>query len=45
MYLDSLNKTRTAKKIHIPRSTMYYSLKRRNPTVRTLAKLVYASTH
>ncbi len=45
MYLDTLNKTQTAKKTDIPRSTMYHSLKRRNPTVRTLAKLVYASTH
>jgi DNA-binding phage protein len=45
LYLDSLNKTQTAKKTHLARSTMYHSLKNRNPTVKTLAKLVYASTH
>lgn len=45
IYLDTLNKTQMAKKTHLPRSTMYHSLKGRNPTVKTLAKLVYASTH
>lgn len=45
MYLDTLNKTQTAKQTHLPRSTLYHSLKKRNPTVKTLAKLVYASTH
>lgn len=45
IYLDTLNKTQTAKKTNLPRSTMYHSLKRRNPTVKTLAKLVHASTH
>jgi DNA-binding phage protein len=45
MYLDTLNKTQMAKKTQLARSTMYHSLKGRNPTVKTLAKLVYASTH
>jgi len=45
IYLDTLNKTQMAKKTHLARSTMYHSLKGRNPTVKTLAKLVYASTH
>jgi DNA-binding phage protein len=45
IYLDTLNKTQMAKKTDLARSTMYHSLKGRNPTVKTLAKLVYASTH
>ena len=45
IYLDTLNKTQTSKKARLARSTMYHSLKGRNPTVKTLAKLVYASTH
>lgn len=45
IYLDTLNKTQMAKKNSLARSTMYHSFKRRNPTVKTLAKLVHASTH
>ena len=45
LYLDTLNKTQLSAKSHIARSTLYHSLKGRNPTIKTLAKLVYAVAH
>lgn len=44
IYLTTLNKMRYAQEADIPRSTLYSSLKQKNPTIKTLAKLVYAST-
>ncbi len=38
IYLDAANKTRIAKESEIARSTMYHTLKSKNPTVKTLAK-------
>ena len=45
IYLDALNKTRLTQKAKLPKSTMYSALKHRNPTIKTLAKIMYASTH
>lgn len=45
IYLDALNKTRLRRKTKLPKSTMYSALKHRNPTIKTLAKIMYASTH
>ena len=42
IYLEAANKTQVAKDSHIARSTMYHTLKSKNPTVKTLAKLVHA---
>lgn len=42
-YLYALNKTQFLKDAEIPRSTMYNLLRRRNPTIKTLAKLLHAS--
>lgn len=42
IYISALNKTRLAKKSEMARSTMYHTLKNRNPTIRTLAKIVHA---
>lgn len=42
-YLYALNKTQFLKDANIPRSTMYNFLRRRNPTIKTLAKLLHAS--
>ncbi len=42
IYLDALNKSRFLKKAQVPRSTMYNLLKTRNPTIKTLAKIVHA---
>lgn len=44
IYLDALNKTRLIKKAKLPKSTMYSALKHRNPTIKTLAKIMHAST-
>lgn len=45
IYLDALNKTRLRQKTKLPKSTMYSALKHRNPTIKTLAKIMHASTH
>lgn len=42
IYLNTLNKTST--RDLIPRSTLYHALKHKNPTIKTLAKLVHSST-
>lgn len=39
-HLNAVNKARAAKKVLLPRSSMYNALKGKNPTVKTLAKLV-----
>ena len=45
IYLNALNKTRLRKRTNLPKSTLYSSLKHRNPTIKTLAKIMYTSTH
>lgn len=42
-YLYAVNKTQFLKAAHIPRSTTYNFLKRRNPTIKTLAKLMHTT--
>lgn len=44
-YLYAVNKTQFLKEANVPRSTMYNFFKRRNPTIKTLAKIMYASAH
>lgn len=44
-YLYALNKTQFLKDANIPRSTAYNFFKRRNPTIKTLAKIIHASAH
>lgn len=39
-HLEIVNKVRVAENIELPRSTMYNAFKGKNPTVKTLAKLV-----
>lgn len=43
IYLDALNKARLRKQTKLPKSTMYSALKHRNPTIKTLAKIMHAS--
>lgn len=43
-YLNTMNKIKSAKIASLPRSTLYHSLKGKNPTIKTLAKLIHAST-
>lgn len=41
-YLEAMNITELTQKSKLPRSTMYNTLKTKNPTIKTLAKLVHA---
>lgn len=43
IYLETANMVKLAKKSHLSRATLYYSLKRKNPTIRTLAKIIHAA--
>ncbi len=45
IYLEALNKSKLREAGEIPKSTFYHSLKHKNPTLKTLAKLVSSSTH
>jgi DNA-binding phage protein len=44
IYLDALDKAQLRKKNKLPKSTMYSALKHRNPTIKTLAKIMHDST-
>ncbi|MDX8431157.1 MAG: hypothetical protein SNF33_05065 [Candidatus Algichlamydia australiensis] len=41
-YLETLNKSELSNKTNLSRSTVYNTIKSRNPTLKTLAKLVHA---
>lgn len=45
IYLEAINKAKMRRKTRLSKSTMYSALKHRNPTIKTLAKIMYASTH
>lgn len=45
IYLEALNKAKLQKETDLPKSTMYSALKHKNPTIKTLAKIMYSSTH
>ena len=40
-HLHALNKVHLAKDAEMPRSTLYHSLKNKNPTIKTVAKLIH----
>jgi DNA-binding phage protein len=42
-YLEVLNKSKSSERANLSRSTLYHSLKSKNPTLKTLAKLMHAS--
>lgn len=42
IYLEAVNKAEIAKEADLARSTMYHTIKSKNPTIKTLAKLVHA---
>lgn len=39
-HLEVVNKVRVAQKTDLSRATMYHAFKRKNPTIKTVAKLV-----
>lgn len=43
IYLRTVDRVKFSKHAHISRSTLYHSLKERNPTIKTLAKIVRAA--
>jgi DNA-binding phage protein len=43
-YLDIANKVELAQRAQLARSTLYHSMKQKNPTLKTLAKIVHASS-
>jgi DNA-binding phage protein len=45
VYLEAVNKAKLRRETKLSKSTMYSALKHRNPTVKTLAKIMSASTH
>ena len=44
-YLYAVGRTQFLKEANIPRSTAYNVFKRRNPTIKTIAKIMHASAH
>ena len=42
-YITAVNKTAMARESSMARSTVYHTLKSKNPTIKTLAKLINAS--
>lgn len=45
LYLEAKNKTKLRKEVNLHKSTMYSALKHRNPTMKTLAKIMHSSSH
>lgn len=45
IYLEAVNKSKTTKAVGLHRQTMYSALKHKNPTIKTLAKLMHAYMH
>ena len=44
IYLEALEKIRFVETSQVPKSTLYHSLKSKNPTIKTLAKLMHDTT-
>ncbi len=44
-HLEAMNKSAFLKEAGVPRSTMYKLLKTKNPTIKTLAKILYTVHH
>jgi DNA-binding phage protein len=44
IYLEAVNKTKLSQKNKLHRQTMYSALKHRNPTIKTLSKIVHELT-
>ncbi len=44
-HLEAINKSKFLKEAGVPRSTMYNLMKMKNPTIKTLAKIMYVAHH
>jgi DNA-binding phage protein len=45
IHLDAVNKAKLLEKSDLPKSTLYHSLKTKNPTIKTLAKVISTYAH
>ncbi len=45
IYIEAMSKTKLAQSSELHRQTLYSALKHRNPTVKTLAKLMHSYAH
>lgn len=45
IYLEAINKSKLRDEVDLHKSTMYSALKHRNPTIKTLAKIMYTAVH
>lgn len=45
LYLDATNKSKLRNEVALHKSTMYSALKHRNPTIKTLAKIMHTCAH
>lgn len=45
IYLEAVNKTKLSQSSDLHRQTVYSALKHRNPTVKTLAKIMHSYAH
>lgn len=45
IYLKAVDKSKLRKETKLHKSTMHSALKHRNPTIKTLAKIMYSHTH
>lgn len=45
IYLEAINKSKLSQTNELHRQTLYSALKHRNPTIKTLAKIMHNSTH
>ena len=45
IYLEAVNKTKLSQSSDLHRQTVYSALKHRNPTIKTLAKLMHSYAH
>ncbi len=43
IHLEAVNKTKLTEEMNIPKTTLYHALRSKNPTLKTLAKLIHAS--
>lgn len=44
-YLSVLNRAKFSRESKVPRRTLYHALRKRNPTIKTLAKIVSTACH
>lgn len=45
IYLEAVNKATLMREAKLPKSTMYSTFRHRNPTIRTLAKIMSSVSH